>query len=191
MDDSTTEVSEVASRVLNKFSKDLSTPELYLEPRKSLVTGCLNGVEVLFRILRQSAGHLPVGPLQELYTTNFDEDQVWEEVQLTNEPALLFLSRVVERLRPGVQLVAGELEEVEEEEQDEEAGEQVEEEMEQKEEEEVQEEDKDGDDVEESQKVEKCQQKRRIDDSFFSISAMEQYLESADRLSDPGMVGLL
>ena len=190
MDVGDREATKIANRVLNKFRRDLSAPELYLEPSQSLQSGCLSGCEHLFRCLRQSAGQLPVGPLQQLYTADFDEDQVWEEVQLTNEPALVSLSRVVRRLRPGMQLVTRE-QEKEEEDEEEEGQEEVEEDAGEVEREE-EEEDEGGDEenAQETQKVEKCQ-KSRVDDGFFSMLAMEQYLENADKLSDPGMIRLL
>ena len=193
MEDGTAEACEIASRVLNKFRRKLSAPELYLEPSQSLESGCLSEVELLFRCLRQSPGNHPVGPLQQLYTADFDEDQVWEEVQLTNEPALLSLSRVVRRLRPGMRLETKELDEEEEDgnEEEEEEGNEEEEEEGSEEEEEVDEEE----DVEEGEEVEgdevNDQRKSIVDDGFFSMSAMEHYLEKEDRLSDPGRIRLI
>ena len=190
MDVGDRDATKIANRVLNKFRRELSAPELYLEPSQSLQSGCLSGVEHLFRCLRQSAGHLPVGPLQRLYTADFDEEQVWEEVQLTNEPALVSLSRVVGRLRPGMQLVTRKLEKEEEEEEEEEGQEEAEKDAGEVERDEEEKDEGDNEEsAQEAQKVEKCH-KPRVDDGFFSMSAMEEYLENADKLSDPGMIRL-
>ncbi|CAI8004024.1 U3 small nucleolar ribonucleoprotein protein MPP10 [Geodia barretti] len=189
MDVGDRDATKIANRVLNKFRRELSAPELYLEPSQSLQSGCLSGVEHLFRCLRQSAGHLPVGPLQRLYTADFDEEQVWEEVQLTNEPALVSLSRVVGRLRPGMQLVTRKLEKEEEEEEEEEGQEEAEKDAGEVERDEEEKDEGDNEEsAQEAQKVEKCH-KPRVDDGFFSMSAMEEYLENADKLSDPGSEG--
>jgi hypothetical protein len=75
---------EDAKRFLSVFRKELSQPEFYA---------------------KRSGGALPTGPLQQLYTADFDEDQVWEEVQLTNEPAVSSLCDVVGGMEAGLQLV--------------------------------------------------------------------------------------
>ena len=174
------ETARVARRVLTKFREDLSAPELYLEPSQSVRDDCLSAVEMLFRCLRQAAGPLPVGPLQQLYTAEFDESQVWEEVQLTNEPALAYLEHVLRGLRPGMQLVARDAEEEqqkeEEETEEEEREDEAEEEGEWEEEEQL-----GGDEADVGEKS-----RSRFDDGFFSLAAMERYLEETDQLSDPG-----
>lgn len=97
---------ENTHKFLNLFRRELSEPEYYLDPRESLRSECLVGVKLLFSCLKQSSSELPTGPLQQLYTAGFDEDQVWEEVQLVNEPAICRLSATVEGLGPGLQLLA-------------------------------------------------------------------------------------
>ena len=99
---------EDAKRFLSVFRKELSQPEFYLESNEALKMKCLAGVKVLFTYAKRSGGALPTGPLQQLYTADFDEDQVWEEVQLTNEPAVSSLCDVVGGMEAGLQLVTAE-----------------------------------------------------------------------------------
>lgn len=92
------ELVEKTKKLLDLFRRVLREPEYYLDPRESLQSECLDGVKLLFNAIRSSGSELPTGPLQQLYTEGFDEDQVWEEVQLTNEPALRRLCATVEGL---------------------------------------------------------------------------------------------
>lgn len=100
------ELVENTKEFLNLFRRELSEPEYYLDPRDSLRSKCLVGVKLFFSCLKQISSDLPTGPLQQLYTAGFDEDQIWEEVQLVNEPAVCRLSATVEGLGPGLQLLA-------------------------------------------------------------------------------------
>ena len=98
-----------AEQFLDLFKRELSVPEGYLEPSEALRTGCLAGVELVFGSLKRSGGALPTGPLERLYTAAFDEEQVWEEVELANEPAVRRLREVVDGLEargPGLELLA-------------------------------------------------------------------------------------
>ena len=106
---------EDAKRFLSVFRKELSQPELYLEPSNALKAKCLAGVKLLFTCVKQGGGGLPTGPLHQLYTADFDADQVWEELQLANEPAMNSLCGVVEGMEAGLQLVVAEEEAGEEE----------------------------------------------------------------------------
>ena len=177
---------ESAKTFLNLFRAELNEAELYLEPTKTLKAECLAGVEPLFSCLRESSA--PSGPLSQLYTAGFDEDQIWEEIQLTNGPALLYLHSMVEGLRPELQLLATEQEEGEDE------GESEEEEMSS-----VIEEQSDGgmphyvgspdSPVTEEQSRPSNEDnylRSKVDDDFFSLSVMEQYLNQCDGLSEPG-----
>ena len=85
-------------RFLLSFRRELRDAEQYLEPNEGLRAGCLSGVLCVFNCLKKSGGSLPTGPLEQLYTDEFDEDQVWEELQLVNEPALRRLGHVIGRL---------------------------------------------------------------------------------------------
>ena len=102
---------EDARLFLNVYKKDMSGAELYLDPSEILRAGCLKGVELLFRCLKKSGNSLSTGPLEELYTREFDEDQVWEQMQLTNEPALLSLHSTVQKLECGLRLLVSQPEE--------------------------------------------------------------------------------
>lgn len=98
MESGESQPSELIEKFLDLFRRELSEPEYYLDPRESLQSECLAGVKLLFNALKRSGSELPTGPLQQLYTAGFDEDQVWEEVQLTNEPAMRRLCANVEAL---------------------------------------------------------------------------------------------
>ena len=191
------EASEVGERLLSLFRRYLSEAELYLDPKDRLRANCLTAVEQLFQCLRQSGeDHVPLGPLKELYTSGFDEDQVWEELQLANDPGILWLNGMVRKIvaSGNFRLLAGD-EVAKEGEGGEEEGEGEEEEEEEENEEELE---KEEEEEEELDKEEKQVQaggrsgdKSEVDDSFFSLSAMEQYLEVAEQLSDPGGPSLI
>lgn len=82
------------------FESTLSDPVAYLEPSARLSSVCLQGVRAVFKLCKRCGGtSISTGPLTELYTEGFDSDQVWEEVQLLNEPALRQLGRLVASMK--------------------------------------------------------------------------------------------
>ena len=96
---------------LEEFEAHLSTPEDYLNPSPELRSRCLAGVKTVFDFLqkhcrekRTSASteakkaSVPTGPLSELYVEGFDADQIWEQIQLVNEPLLAYLSKQVDKI---------------------------------------------------------------------------------------------
>ena len=82
---------------LSSFQSECSDPLVYLEPSIHLGDCCLLGVRTVFDLCKGSSS-LATGPLSELYTEGFDNDQIWEEVQLLNEPALDHLSKEVDKV---------------------------------------------------------------------------------------------
>ena len=82
---------------LLSFQTDLSDPLVYLEPSSRLEEYFLRGLRTVFGLCKGSRS-LQTGPLPELYTEGFDNDQIWEEVQLLNEPALGQLRKVVHKV---------------------------------------------------------------------------------------------
>ena len=84
--------------VLAEFESSLSDPLLYLEPSSHLSEICLRGVKSTFDLCKLHGETLPTGPLTELYTEGFDNDQIWEELQLMNEPALKRLGKLVKSM---------------------------------------------------------------------------------------------
>ena len=103
-------------QLLEEFEAHLSTPEDYLNPSAELRSRCLAGVKTIFDFLqkhcreapRNSAAEgkklkasgplVPTGPLSELYVEGFDADQIWEQIQLVNEPMLEYLSKQVDKI---------------------------------------------------------------------------------------------
>jgi len=83
--------------VLLSFQAELSDPLVYLEPSSRLDECFLRGMRTVFNMCKGTS-NLQTGPLPELYTEGFDNDQIWEEVQLLNEPALGQLSKVVRKV---------------------------------------------------------------------------------------------
>ena len=105
-----------AKQLLEEFEAHLSTPEDYLNPSPELRSRCLAGVKTIFDFLQKhcreaprtsaaegkklkaSGSLVPTGPLSELYVEGFDADQIWEQIQLVNEPMLEYLSKQVDKI---------------------------------------------------------------------------------------------
>ena len=110
-------------KFLDDFKTHLSNPEDYLNPTPELRARCLAGVKTLFDALqkrcRDGAASLPsssvvdekpqrskakklnsvpTGPLSELYVEGFDIDQIWEQLQLVNEPLIGHLMKQVKKM---------------------------------------------------------------------------------------------
>ena len=96
---------------LEEFEAHLSTPEDYLNPSPELRSRCLAGVKTVFDLLQKHSREMrtsastgakmvsvPTGPLSELYVEGFDTDQIWEQIQLVNEPMLAYLSKQVDMI---------------------------------------------------------------------------------------------
>lgn len=96
-------------KFLEDFEAHLSTPEDYLNPSAELKSRCLAGVKAVFDFLQKHCrktrtsiegkkASVPTGPLSELYVEGFDADQIWEQIQLVNEPMLAYLSKQVDKI---------------------------------------------------------------------------------------------
>lgn len=96
-------------KFLEEFEAHLSTPEDYLNPSPELKSRCLAGVKTIFDFLQKHCretrsrtegkkASVPTGPLSELYVEGFDADQIWEQIQLVNEPMLAYLSKQVDKI---------------------------------------------------------------------------------------------
>ena len=83
------------------FEASLWSSLSYLQPSDELRTNCLNGVKRVFDFYKSQAARLslevPTGPLDELYTEEFDNEQIWAEIELLNEPALKSLKKQVKK----------------------------------------------------------------------------------------------
>lgn len=87
---------------LAEFKTNLSAPESYLNPSSELSEKCLTGVKTVFDFYKEccksSSVKIPNGPLSELYTEGFDNDQIWEEIQLMNEPVLNYVGKLLSEM---------------------------------------------------------------------------------------------
>ena len=90
------------SEFLTKFKANLSSPESYLNPSPELRGKCLTGVKKVFDFYKKSCKNgcvkIPNGPLPELYTDGFDNEQIWEEIQLMNEPVLEYMGKLLKEM---------------------------------------------------------------------------------------------
>ena len=216
------------TKFLEDFEAHLSNPEDYLNPTPELRARCLAGVKTLFDALQKycrdtnsqanSSIHksrvgktkkltpIPTGPLPELYVEGFDVDQIWEQIQLVNEPLLAHLTKQVEKIskwdlqrvtegsggsghhsRKNEEVAVsdsdsggvGDLESAGEGEQEEEEAEY----------EDFSGEDGDADELESREEIKKKEKKRSkeggrrtvVDDRFFKLAEMEEFLEKVER----------
>ena len=84
------------------FEATLSDPLSYLQPSEKLKTSCVNGVKKLFDFYKNWSANtslnVPTGPLSELYIDDFDNEQIWAEIELMNEPVLKNLKKHLKRV---------------------------------------------------------------------------------------------
>lgn len=96
---------------LSEFNTYLAKPESYANPTEELKARSLAGVKKVFdfyqkfarenlQLLETRGGckHISTGPLKELYIEGLDEDQIWEQIQLVNEPVIKGLTPVAANL---------------------------------------------------------------------------------------------
>ena len=86
----------------SRWRSVLDRPEVYLDPSDQLSSKCLDAVTELFDLYKTSTGGpsavCSTGPLTQLYTEGFDNDQIWEEIQLLNAPVLKYLRKTVRKI---------------------------------------------------------------------------------------------
>ena len=84
--------------LLQQFDVCLSSPENYLSGSVELRNSCLNLSEELFSYCHDKSGRFPTGPLCTLHTKGFDNEQVWEQIQLLNEPTIKFAKKKIKEI---------------------------------------------------------------------------------------------
>ncbi len=175
-------------------------PESYVKPSEELKAKTLDGLKKLFDFYQTFAREslcpvaklgecrsIGTGPLTELYTEGLDSDQVWEQIEMVNEPVVKGVASLAgsigELTRKGKLRLYPQTKErsvkgkgvshVEEGSTDEAGGSEVEE----AEEEEFEE----GSPLGRKAPVIAAGRKSVVDDKFFKLSEMEKFLERAEK----------
>jgi len=78
-------------KLLEQFETHLARPEQYLIGSNVLRNKCLELNQGLFGSC--NSGRFPAGPLTSLHTKGFDNDQIWEQIQLLNRPIVKYAKK--------------------------------------------------------------------------------------------------
>lgn len=85
-------------KLLQQFEICFNSPEDYLDGSVELRNSCLNLNEELFSYCHDKTGRFPTGPLCVLHTKGFDNEQVWEQIELLNEPTIKYAKKKVKEI---------------------------------------------------------------------------------------------
>ena len=93
--------------VLSEFKNVFDQPESYLKPPASLQQKTLSAIKQIFDFCKKDelSGTRSLAstcPLQELLVENFDDEQIWQEIELQNTPLLRVLKQDVHSLKENV-----------------------------------------------------------------------------------------
>ena len=93
--------------VLSEFESVSSQPESYLKPPANLQESTLSAIKQTFDFCKKDelSGTRSLAstcPLQELLVENFDDEQIWQEIELQNTPLLRVLKQDVHSLKENV-----------------------------------------------------------------------------------------
>ena len=93
--------------VLSEFESVSSQPESYLKPPTNLQENTLSAIKQIFDFCKKDelSGTRSLAstcPLQELLVENFDDEQIWQEIELQNTPLLRVLKQDVLSLKENV-----------------------------------------------------------------------------------------
>lgn len=84
--------------LLQRFEICFSSPEDYLDGSVELRNNCLHLNEELFSYCYDKTGRFPTGPLCILHTKGFDNEQIWEQIQLLNEPTIKYAKKKIKEI---------------------------------------------------------------------------------------------
>ena len=188
---------------LAEFEAHLSSPEVYSSPTEELKARGLAALKNYFGLYKKLCSeelgglealpgcrHVDTGPLTELYTEGMDMDQIWEQLQLVTTPVLKTVVPVMESLtqkleRRELVLLAddGTTQAADKisPQLGVESGEELDEGEEGVSDEEEVELDSEEGDVEAGGRGRTVGRKSAVDDRFFKLSEMEEFLEAAER----------
>ena len=85
-------------KLLQQFEICFSNPEDYLDGSAELKNSCLSLDEELFSYCHDKTGKFPTGPLSILHTEGFDNEQIWEQIQLLNQPTIKFAKKKIKEI---------------------------------------------------------------------------------------------
>ena len=93
--------------VLSEFKNVFDQPESYLKPPASLQKKTLSAIKQIFDFckkdeLSSTRSLASTCPLQELLVEDFDDEQIWQEIELQNTPLLRVLKQDVHSLKENV-----------------------------------------------------------------------------------------
>ena len=89
---------DIMDNLLQQFENCFSNPEDYLDGSVELRNSCLQLSEALFSYCYDETGRFPTGPLCILHTQGFDNDQIWEQIQLLNEATVKFAKKKIKEI---------------------------------------------------------------------------------------------
>ena len=84
--------------LLEQFEICFDSPEDYLDGSVELKSSCVDLNEELFAYCHDTTGKFPTGPLCTLHTKGFDNEQIWEQIQLLNEPTIKFAKKKIKEI---------------------------------------------------------------------------------------------
>ena len=93
--------------VLSDFESVFGQPESYLKPPAILQKNTLSAIKQIFDFCKKdelncTRSLASTCPLQELLVDNFDDEQIWQEIELQNTPLLRVLKQDVHSLKENV-----------------------------------------------------------------------------------------
>ena len=93
--------------VLSEFEGVFGHPESYLKPPVILQKNTLSAIKQIFDFCKKdelsgTRSLVSTCPLQELLVENFDDEQIWQEIELQNTPLLRVLKQDIHSLKENV-----------------------------------------------------------------------------------------
>lgn len=93
--------------VLSEFESVFGHPESYLKPPAILQKNTLSAIKQIFDFCKKdelsgTRSLVSTCPLQELLVENFDDEQIWQEIELQNTPLLRVLKQDIHSLKENV-----------------------------------------------------------------------------------------
>ncbi|KAK9728594.1 U3 snoRNP protein [Basidiobolus ranarum] len=185
---------EISSEeLLLNFVKDvIDKPEIFISQNSEVASKITNVVKNLYDTAKKDEP-FPLGPIPELLTEGFDYEQIWEEIQLQNQPLLEYVDAQLEDLSTMQDQAISDSENSDSADSDAQVPELSEEDDMSAEEEENasegEEEEENEEDIESPEEKEDSSEddnidpeRSEVDDEFFSLAQMEDFTEKAEEM---------